>query len=96
MVDVIKPNLEFYEILNAFPTIKSFLEEQHFTISKVQEGVSMYEYFENSDHMSRREVDLLSRKLNQYLSGFLETSSQKETTDTKALDVQEELVEEEE
>lgn len=92
MVDLVRPDLEFYEVLNAFPALSSYFENLHFKIQNVKEGISLYEYFESSDHMSKREVELLVRKINIYLNGFLEKTTPSQQVNSQ---LSEELLEEE-
>jgi len=67
---LINPQLEFCEILNAFPILQERLENLNFDISDMKDGETLYDYFKNHNY-SEDEIDLLIKRLNNDLNYFL-------------------------
>ena len=98
MSSLINPELEFCEILNAFPILKEHLDNLNFDISDVKDGESVYDYFKNHNY-SEDEIDILVKRLNNDLNYYLkkgEFPSMKLKTQREILGVSsEEFVEKE-
>ena len=66
----IKAELEFFDVLNAFPALRDILTEQKFDISKIEEGISIQSYLEKQN-MSQKEIDIFIKRINLDLNNFL-------------------------
>lgn len=67
----IKADLEFFDVISAFPALKEVLEKQQIDISHIEEGVTIYEYLKNTKLMDEKEIDLFIKKINLDLNAFL-------------------------
>jgi len=70
MGNLINPNLEFIEVLNAFPCLKEKLSRSNFDLRDLKEGKTIYDYFSQKFY-SEDEIDLLVKKLNNDVKYFL-------------------------
>jgi len=70
MSSLINPQLEFCEILNAFPVLQERLENLNFDISDLKDGETLYSYFKEHNY-NEDEIDLLIKRLNHDLNYFL-------------------------
>ncbi len=66
----IKLDLEFFDVVSAFPALKEVLEKQQIDVSNIEEGVTIYEYLKNQA-MSEKEIEVFIKKLNTDLNTFL-------------------------
>lgn len=69
MGQLIEPEHEFCEILNAFPILKERVEIL-FNIDNIKDGISIKDYFLKKDY-SENEIDLIIKKLNTDIKYFL-------------------------
>lgn len=69
MGQLIEPEHEFCEILNAFPNLKERVEIL-FNIENIKDGISIHDYFFKKDY-SENEIDLIVKKLNTDIKYFL-------------------------
>lgn len=100
----ITPNLELYEVLNAFPVIKNSLEKLHIKTSEIKEGLTVHDFLERK-HLSEDEIDILVKKMNFEVNSFLKKEPKiqeikeealfEETTSDNKNSSEEELFEEE-
>ena len=86
MASLIESNLEFAEVLNAFPYIKTKLEKSQFDLRDVRDGVSIHDYFENKSY-SEDEIDIFVKKLNFDVKRYLSNAGEKEFKLQKEKDV---------
>lgn len=69
MGQLIEPEHEFCEILNAFPNLKDRVEIL-FNVENVKDGVSIHDYFSKKDY-SENEIHIIIKKLNTDINYFL-------------------------
>jgi hypothetical protein len=67
---LIDKDLEFYEVLNAFPILKEKLQQLDFDVSKLNEGESIRDFLVRMS-LSDYEIDLIIKKLNFEVKYFL-------------------------
>lgn len=82
MSSLINHNLEFYEVLNAFPILKEKLKKLSFNLSDLKEGESICEYFGKKSY-SQDEIDIVVRKLNSEINYYLRNGDKVEKTEEK-------------
>lgn len=66
----IKLDLEFFDVVSAFPVLKEVLEKQNIDVSNIEEGVTIYEHLK-SKSMTEKEIEVFIKKLNLDLNTFL-------------------------
>lgn len=70
MSQLIESNLEFNEVLNAFPILKTELLSLNFNLNEIHEGESIKEYFIKKSY-KLDEINLFIQKLNSDIKYFL-------------------------
>lgn len=74
MESLINQDLEFFEVLNAFPCLKEKLQDSKFDLKDLKEGKTIHDYFSQKSY-SEEEIDLLVRSLNQDVKHFLKNGT---------------------
>ncbi len=62
--------LEFFEVLNEFPCLKSTLKSLHISSNELKEGESIQRFFKRK-HITSDEERIVLRKLNRDVNYFL-------------------------
>ena len=70
----INSDLEFYEVLNAFPVLIGNLKAMHVNISNLKHGISIKHYFETQNY-DPDEIRILVKKMNYGISTFLKNGN---------------------
>lgn len=71
MTSLIEPNLEFVEIINAFPILKESLNKLNFSNLRAKEGISVHDYLKEEKNLDEHEIHTIIRKLNNDVNHFL-------------------------
>jgi len=93
MEEIIKQDLEFYEILNSFPILKTKLKENHFQLKNIEEGITIKEYFSSKHNLEEYEISIIIKKLNKEIQEFLKNEKTQKFKETQ---IKEKIINQEE
>lgn len=66
----IRSDLEFFDVISAFPALKEILILKNINIREIKEGVTVYEFLK-AQLMTEKEIETFIRKLNIDLNNYL-------------------------
>ncbi len=98
MASLINDNLEFVEVLNAFPILRDKLEKSRFNLNDLKDGITIKDYLQNKSYRED-EIDILVKKLNNDVQNYLKkadrTNSEKKQIEITNIGMQPLQLEEE-
>lgn len=68
--EFIKSNLEFFDVISAFPALKEILVLKNIDVGSIKEGTTVYDFLKK-ESMTEKEIEVFIRKLNVDLNNYL-------------------------
>jgi len=74
----ITSDLEFFEVINAFPILKKSVQKWGFKVLDIKEGETMFDFFKRKK-LNDDEADILIKMMNREVKHYLKTSRVRST-----------------